>query len=64
MDISSVVDQKKAALFAHVSQDGRAIWREHHEVMAQWRGREVGVRAAEAFVHLTRESRVSALPGL
>ena len=64
VDISSVVEQKKAALFAHVSQDGRAIWREHHEVMAQWRGREVGVRAAEAFVHLTRESRVSALPGL
>ena len=64
VDISSVVEQKKAALFAHVSQDGRAIWREHHEVMAQWRGREIGVRAAEAFVHLTRKSRVSALPGL
>jgi LmbE family N-acetylglucosaminyl deacetylase len=64
VDISSVVEQKKAALFTHVSQDGRAIWREHHEVMAQWRGREVGVGAAEAFVHLTRESRVSALPGL
>jgi len=41
-----VVEQKKAALFAHVSQDGRGIWRQHHEIMAQWRGREVGVPAA------------------
>jgi LmbE family N-acetylglucosaminyl deacetylase len=64
VDISSVVEQKKAALFAHVSQDGRGIWREHHEVMANWRGREVGVRAAEAFVHLNRERQTTELPGL
>jgi hypothetical protein len=31
--------------------------------MAQWRGREVGVPAAEAFVHLTRDHS-SNLPGL
>jgi N-acetylglucosamine malate deacetylase 1 len=64
VDISSVVEQKKAALFAHVSQDGQGVWREHHEVMAQWRGREAGVAVAEAFVHLNRESPVSELPGL
>jgi LmbE family N-acetylglucosaminyl deacetylase len=64
VDISSVVEQKKAALFAHVSQDGRGIWREHHEIMAQWRGREVGVRAAEAFVRLNRGEGGSELPGL
>src|SRR5256884_3101793 len=55
VDISSVVEQKKAALFAHVSQDGQGIWREHHEIIAQWRGREIGARAAEAFVHLNRD---------
>jgi LmbE family N-acetylglucosaminyl deacetylase len=64
VDISSMVEQKKAALFAHVSQDGRGIWREHHEIMAQWRGREVGVAVAEAFVHLNRENHAGTLPGL
>ncbi len=63
VEISSVIEQKKAALFAHVSQDGQGIWREHHEIMAQWRGREVGVPAAEAFVHLNRDHS-SKLPGL
>ena len=53
VDISDVVEKKKTALFAHKSQDGEGIWREHHEIMAAWRGREVGVKAAEAFVHLT-----------
>jgi LmbE family N-acetylglucosaminyl deacetylase len=63
VDISSVIAQKKTALFAHVSQDGQGIWREHHEIMAQWRGREVGVAAAEAFVHLNRDGR-GTLPGV
>jgi len=62
VDITPVVDKKKAALFAHVSQDGKGIWREHHEVIAQWRGREAGVAAAEAFVHLSRDSKISKLP--
>jgi N-acetylglucosamine malate deacetylase 1 len=64
VDITSVVEQKKAALFAHVSQDGQGIWRQHHEIMAQWRGREIGVAAAEAFVHLNRDTHGTDLPGL
>ena len=64
VDISQVLEQKKTALFAHVSQDGRGIWTEHHEIMAQWRGREAGVTAAEAFVHLDRADHTSPLPGL
>ena len=64
VDISAVVEQKKRALFAHVSQDGQGIWREHHEIMAHWRGREAGVAAAEGYVHLDRVSATSKLPGM
>jgi LmbE family N-acetylglucosaminyl deacetylase len=64
LDISGVVEQKKRALFAHVSQDGQAIWREHHEIMAQWRGREIGAPMAEGFVHHNRAPTGSLLPGL
>jgi LmbE family N-acetylglucosaminyl deacetylase len=63
VDISSVVELKKSALFAHVSQDGRGIWKQHHEPIASFRGREAGVGAAEAFFHLARPSRGSRLPG-
>ena len=37
-------DQKKRALFAHVSQDGEAIYRDHHGPMEEFRGREIAWR--------------------
>ena len=64
VDITSVRERKKAALFAHKSQDGEAIYRNHHQPMETFRGREAGVAAAEAFVHLARAERASGLPGL
>jgi len=64
VDISSAVEKKKSALPAHVSQDGQGIWRQHHEPIATWRGREAGVAAAEAFVHLNRDQQTSPLPGI
>lgn len=64
VDITSVRERKKAALFAHKSQDGEAIYRRHHEPMESFRGREAGTSAAEAFVHLARAERASGLPGL
>jgi len=63
VDVTSVLEKKRTALFAHVSQDGEGIWREHHEIIAKWRGREAGVSAAEAFVHLGHDSKTSKLPG-
>jgi LmbE family N-acetylglucosaminyl deacetylase len=64
VDITPVLEKKKEALFAHVSQDGTGIWREHHEIIARWRGREAGVTAAEAFVRLDRNNPKSKLPGI
>lgn len=64
VNITSVVEKKKAALFAHRSQDGEAIYREHHRVMEDFRGRELGVKAAEAFVPLARDGVKPSLPGL
>jgi LmbE family N-acetylglucosaminyl deacetylase len=64
VDITPVLEKKKAALFAHVSQDGQGIWKQHHEFIAQWRGREADVTAAEAFVHLNRDNKNTRLPGL
>jgi LmbE family N-acetylglucosaminyl deacetylase len=63
VDITAVREKKKAALFAHKSQDGEAIYRRHHEVMENFRGREGGSTAAEAFVRVSRAS-TPGLPGL
>jgi LmbE family N-acetylglucosaminyl deacetylase len=64
VDVSAVREKKKAALQAHVSQDGQGVWRAHHEPIGNWRGREAGVRMAEAFVHLDRDCQMSRLPGM
>ncbi|MEO8428503.1 MAG: hypothetical protein ABI651_15485 [Verrucomicrobiota bacterium] len=64
VDITPVVEKKKAALFAHKSQDGEGIWRTYHEVIANWRGREAGVNFAEAFARLNRDNQNTTLPGL
>jgi LmbE family N-acetylglucosaminyl deacetylase len=64
VDVTAVRETKKAALFAHKSQDGESIYRRHHEAMETLRGREAGCTAAEAFVHLSRVSSAAPLPGL
>src|SRR5262249_50039701 len=63
MDITTVREKKKAALLAHRSQDGEGIYRKHHEIMENFRGRESGVGAAEAFVSLPRNTVNRGLPG-
>jgi LmbE family N-acetylglucosaminyl deacetylase len=54
VDIGNVRETKKRALVAHVSQDGEAIYRQHHEPMESFRGREAGCAAAEAFARLSQ----------
>jgi LmbE family N-acetylglucosaminyl deacetylase len=64
VDITATRPKKRAALFAHRSQDGEAIYRKHHEVMETFRGRELGVAAAEAFAQLARDHRNGGVVGL
>lgn len=63
-DITPTRDKKKAALFAHKSQNAEAIYRDYHRPMEDFRGRECGVNAAEAFVPLARGAANHGLPGL
>ncbi len=55
VDIAATHDKKLAALFAHKSQDGEAIYRDYHKAMEEFRGREAGVRLAEAFARPPRD---------
>lgn len=64
VDITAVREKKISALAAHRSQDGEGIWKKHHEIIANYRGREAGVAAAEAFFHLNRDIQTGRLPGL
>lgn len=53
VDITEVQDQKRKAVFCHTSQDPDSIYSCGHASMEDFRGREIGVKAAEAFVHMT-----------
>jgi LmbE family N-acetylglucosaminyl deacetylase len=64
IDITGTLEKKKGALFAHKSQNGQGIWKNHHELIASWRGREAGVKAAEAFFRVNRDQAIAGLPGL
>jgi LmbE family N-acetylglucosaminyl deacetylase len=63
VDITAAREKKKSALFAHKSQQGDAIYRNHHEIMENFRGREVRATAAEAFVLLPSPKGSQKLPG-
>jgi LmbE family N-acetylglucosaminyl deacetylase len=52
VDISATCELKKKALYAHVSQDPPGIYQCGHAAMEEFRGRELGVQAAEAFVKM------------
>lgn len=56
VDISPAQEQKRKALYCHVSQDPPGIYACGHGAMEEFRGREIGVKAGEAFVRLTGSS--------
>lgn len=53
IDITDTQGQKKKAVYCHVSQDPPSIYECGHAAMEDFRGRELGVKAAEGFVRMT-----------
>lgn len=52
VDITDTQEQKRKALYCHVSQDPAGIYGCGHSAMEDFRGRELGTRAAEAFIKM------------
>ncbi|MCW3113447.1 MAG: family deacetylase [Segetibacter sp.] len=50
VDITDTQELKKKAVFCHTSQDPPGIYNCGHASMEDFRGRELGVKAAEAFI--------------
>jgi LmbE family N-acetylglucosaminyl deacetylase len=53
VDITDTQEQKRKAVYCHVSQDPPGIYGCGHASMEDFRGRELGVKAAEGFVRMT-----------
>lgn len=53
IDISSVQELKRKAVYCHISQDPPGIYQCGHAAMEEFRGRELGTKAAEAFIKMT-----------
>jgi LmbE family N-acetylglucosaminyl deacetylase len=52
VDITATQEQKKQAVYCHTSQDPPGIYQCGHAAMEDFRGREMGVKAAEAFIRM------------
>lgn len=52
VDITATQDIKRKALYCHISQDPPGIYQCGHAAMEDFRGREMGVKAAEAFIRM------------
>jgi len=53
VDITDMQEQKRKAVYCHVSQDPPSIYQCGHAAMEEFRGRELGVKAAEGFIRMT-----------
>lgn len=52
VDISDTQEQKKKAVYCHISQDPDGIYGCGHAAMEEFRGRELGVKAGEGFIRM------------
>jgi len=53
VDITDTQEQKRKSVYCHTSQDPPGIYGCGHASMEDFRGRELGVKAAEGFVMMT-----------
>lgn len=53
VDISDTQEQKRKAVYCHTSQDPPGIYSCGHAAMEEFRGRELGVKAGEAFIRMS-----------
>lgn len=52
VDITDTQEQKRKAVYCHISQDPASIYACGHASMEDFRGRELGVKAGEAFIRM------------
>ncbi|MBY0480944.1 MAG: PIG-L family deacetylase [Chitinophagaceae bacterium] len=52
VDITNTQEQKRKAVYCHLSQDPPGIYQCGHAAMEDFRGREMGVKSAEAFIRM------------
>ncbi len=66
VDITETQELKRKSVYCHVSQDPPGIYQCGHAAMEEFRGREIGVRAAEGFVRMTgmKNGGIIDIPGL
>jgi LmbE family N-acetylglucosaminyl deacetylase len=57
VDITSAKEKKKAAMYAHASQEPERTYLDFFKKMEEFRGLEAGVPAAEAFVRFKRKDK-------
>lgn len=62
VDITSVEPQKRAACYAHASQDPDGFYKDYHDPMNRFRGLECGCKFAEAFVRHVQSPTEPPLP--
>ena len=64
VDISDLRDLKKAAMFAHKTQDPIETYNNYFKPLEEFRGLEAGVKAAEGFVHYKDKKERATIFGL
>ena len=64
VDISGMRELKKAAMYAHKTQDPEGTYNNYFKPLEEFRGLEAGVKAAEAFVHYKDKTERATITGI